>query len=122
METLTLPGKTLSSSLKIGPVAYGTWSGGRFMHFGKTLTEEHYHRCVSLAYESGIRTFINADVYGSGKADALLGRALSRFPRDSYKLIGAVGHDFIKGNGRATPATLASPIPNSVALTNTMTF
>ncbi len=97
METLTLPGKTVSSSVKIGPVAYGTWSGGRFMHFGETLTEEHYHRCVSLAYESGIRTFITADVYGSGKADTLLGQALARFPRDSYKLIGAIGHDFYHG-------------------------
>ena len=22
--------------------AYGTWSGGRFMHFGETLTEERF--------------------------------------------------------------------------------
>lgn len=97
METLSLPETSRSSSLKIGPVAYGTWSGGRFMHFGETLTEEHYHRCVALAYESGIRTFITADVYGSGKADSLLGRALADFPRDSYQLIGAIGHDFYKG-------------------------
>lgn len=67
------------------------------MHFGETLTEEHYHSCVSMAYEEGIRTFITADVYGSGKADSLLGRALERFPRESYKLIGAVGHDFYEG-------------------------
>lgn len=97
METLTLPGEDRASSQKIGPVAYGTWSGGRYMHFGETLSEEHYHRCVSLAYESGIRTFITADVYGSGKADSLLGRTLGRFPRDSYKLIGALGHDFYHG-------------------------
>ena len=67
------------------------------MHFGEVLTEKHYHRCVSIAYEQGIRTFITSDVYGSGKADTLLGQALERFPRESYKLIGAIGHDFYEG-------------------------
>jgi len=75
METLTLPVKTLSSSLKIGPVAYGPSSGERLMHFVETLTEEHYHRKISLTCESGVRAFINADVHGSGKADLLLGRS-----------------------------------------------
>jgi aryl-alcohol dehydrogenase-like predicted oxidoreductase len=37
------------------------------------------------------------DVYGSGTADELLGRALAGLPRDSYCLVGAVGHDFYKG-------------------------
>ena len=97
METLTLPSQEITTAKKIGPVAYGTWSGGRYMHFGEVLTEEHYHRCVSIAYEQGIRTFITSDVYGSGKADTLLGQALERFPRESYKLIGAIGHDFYEG-------------------------
>ncbi|MGC6459750.1 MAG: hypothetical protein ACON4R_15465 [Akkermansiaceae bacterium] len=97
METLTLPGKSVLSSLKIDSIAYGNWSVGCFIHFGKTLTEEHYHLCDSLAYESGIRTFMTAYIYGSGKADSLLGLALELFPRDSYKLIGAIGHDFYEG-------------------------
>lgn len=53
------------------------------MHFGKTLPEEHDHRCVTRAYEQGIRTLITADVYGSGKADALLNKVLTNFPRGS---------------------------------------
>lgn len=77
--------------------AYGTWSGGRFMHFGEELSEE---RCIGVlqhAYRSGIRTFMTADVYGNGAADEMLGRALAGLPRDSYCLVGAVGHDFYSG-------------------------
>ena len=97
MQTLERPQTSIAAKNDIGPVAYGTWSGGRFMHFGEVLSEEHYHRCVARAYDQGIRTFITADVYGSGKADALLGEALAPFPRETYKLIGAVGHDFYEG-------------------------
>ena len=70
MQTLEQPQTSIASNNDIGPIAYGTWSGGRFMHFGEVLTEDHYHRCVALAYEQGIRIFITADVCGSSKADA----------------------------------------------------
>jgi len=77
--------------------AYGTWSGGRFMHFGEQLDEA---RCISLihhAYEKGVRTFVTADVYGVGKADTMLGKALEGIDRDSYSLVGIVGHDIYDG-------------------------
>ncbi|HUL51419.1 MAG TPA: aldo/keto reductase [Candidatus Nitrosotalea sp.] len=77
--------------------AYGTWSGGRFMHFGEPLTEERFIQVIHRAYNRGIRTFMTADVYGNGAADELLGRALAGLPRESYCLVGAVGHDFYSG-------------------------
>jgi len=77
--------------------AYGTWSGGRFMHFGEELSEERFIGVLQHAYRSGIRTFMTADVYGNGAADEMLGRALAGLPRDSYCLVGAVGHDFYSG-------------------------
>ena len=40
---------------------------------------------------------MTADAYGAGSADVLLGRALAGVPRDSYCLVGAVGHDFYEG-------------------------
>lgn len=67
------------------------------MHFGETLSEERYIRCIETAYESGIRTFLTADVYGNGKADELLGRALSGIDRSTYCLVGMIGHDFYEG-------------------------
>src|SRR6187402_3622997 len=77
--------------------AYGTWNGGRFMHFGEPLSDERFLSAIRTAYDLGIRTFMTADVYGNGAADELLGRALAGLPRASYCLVGAVGHDFYKG-------------------------
>jgi aryl-alcohol dehydrogenase-like predicted oxidoreductase len=77
--------------------AYGTWSGGRFMHFGEPLDDERFLSVIRHAYEQGVRTFMTADVYGNGAADEMLGRALAGIPRDRYCLVGAIGHDFYKG-------------------------
>ncbi len=46
---------------------------------------------------NGIDTVLTADVYGTGEADSLLGRALDGVARDEYCLVGAVGHDFYEG-------------------------
>jgi aryl-alcohol dehydrogenase-like predicted oxidoreductase len=75
--------------------AVGTWSGGRFMHFGEPLDDERLERLVRPG--DGIDTVITADAYGAGEADALLGRALRGVPRDGYALVGAIGHDFYTG-------------------------
>jgi aryl-alcohol dehydrogenase-like predicted oxidoreductase len=78
-----------------GHVAVGTWSGGRFMRFGVEVSEERL--AAVLRPGDGIDTVMTADAYGAGAADALLGRALAGVPRDSYCLVGAVGHDFYEG-------------------------
>ncbi len=78
-----------------GHVAVGSWSGGRFMHFGEELEDE---RLVSLLRPGdGIDTLLTADVYGQGEADRIVGRALTGLPREDYFLVGAVGHDFYEG-------------------------
>ena len=51
----------------------------------------------ALNYEKGIRTFVTADVYGAGRADTLLGEALKGIARDTYCLVGIIGHDFYGG-------------------------
>ena len=77
------------------PTAIGTWSGGRFMHFGEPLDDE---RLIALLRpDEQIPTVMTADTYGAGEADALLGRALEGCERDAYCLVGAVGHDFYTG-------------------------
>jgi aryl-alcohol dehydrogenase-like predicted oxidoreductase len=75
--------------------AIGTWSGGRFMHFGEALGDE---RLIALLRpDERLRTVITADAYGAGEADALLGRAVAGLARESYCLVGALGHDFYEG-------------------------
>ena len=64
--------------------AFGTWSGGRFMHFGESISDERFLELIQLAYSSGIRTFITSDVYGVGRADQMLGKALEGIDRKEY--------------------------------------
>jgi aryl-alcohol dehydrogenase-like predicted oxidoreductase len=75
--------------------ALGTWSGGRFMRFGEEIDRD---RLVALLRpDEHITTLMTADTYGAGAADELAGEALAGLPRDSYCLVGAIGHDFYEG-------------------------
>jgi aryl-alcohol dehydrogenase-like predicted oxidoreductase len=78
-----------------GRSAIGTWSGGRWLHFGEAIEEDRL--AALLRPGGGIDTVLTADAYGQGDADRLLGGALEGVPRDEYCLIGAVGHDFYEG-------------------------
>jgi aryl-alcohol dehydrogenase-like predicted oxidoreductase len=78
-----------------GPAALGTWSGGRFMHFGAPLSDERFLTLIRPDEE--IRTVLTADVYGTGEADTMLGQALAGLDRERFCVVGAVGHDFYEG-------------------------
>jgi aryl-alcohol dehydrogenase-like predicted oxidoreductase len=100
--------------MDLGRTAIGTWSGGRFMHFGEPLPDERLEALLRPGH--GINTVLTADVYGQGEADRMLGRSLAGLDRDSYALAGAVGHDFHlgeragpKGFPRFTDPALRSP-------------
>jgi aryl-alcohol dehydrogenase-like predicted oxidoreductase len=75
--------------------ALGTWSGGRFMHFGVPLDDERL--AALLRPDECVRTVLTADVYGAGEADRMLGRALAGISPQERCLVGAVGHDFYTG-------------------------
>jgi aryl-alcohol dehydrogenase-like predicted oxidoreductase len=83
---------------ELSRTAVGTWSGGRFMHFGEALGDDRL--AALLRPGDGIDTVITADAYGAGEADALLGRALAGVPRGEYALVGAIGHDIYTGERR----------------------
>jgi aryl-alcohol dehydrogenase-like predicted oxidoreductase len=75
--------------------ALGTWSGGRFMRFGEAISRQRMLELIRPG--EGIDTVISADVYGEGAADRLLGEAIAGCDRDSFCLVGAIGHDFYEG-------------------------
>ncbi len=78
--------------------ALGTWSGGVFMHFGEAIDAARYQALITP--DEQIPTVISADVYGTGEADAALGRALrdafadGGLTREQICVAGVVGHDF----------------------------
>ncbi|HET7484796.1 MAG TPA: aldo/keto reductase [Solirubrobacterales bacterium] len=80
---------------ELGRMAIGTWSGGRYLRFGEEIDEARLESL--LLPNNGIDTVLSADTYGQGEADSVLGRALAGVPRNSYCLVGAVGHDFYEG-------------------------
>ncbi len=75
--------------------AVGTWSGGRYLHFGEPIAQERLEALLQPG--EGIDTLLTADAYGAGEADRVLGRALAGTDRGAYSLIGAIGHDFYAG-------------------------
>jgi aryl-alcohol dehydrogenase-like predicted oxidoreductase len=80
---------------ELGRSAVGTWSGGRYLRFGEAVEEERLE--ALLRPGGGIGSVLTADTYGQGEADSVLGRSLAGVARDSYCLVGAVGHDFYEG-------------------------
>src|SRR5882757_384814 len=75
--------------------AIGTWSGGRYLHFGEAIGEARLE--AVLRPGDGLDTLLTADAYGAGEADELLGRAVRGVLRSDYSIIGAIGHDFYNG-------------------------
>jgi aryl-alcohol dehydrogenase-like predicted oxidoreductase len=75
--------------------AIGTWSGGRYLHFGEAIDAARLE--ALLRPGDGLDTLLTADAYGAGEADRLLGRALRGADRDAVCVVGAIGHDFYEG-------------------------
>src|SRR6201984_3114691 len=82
-------------TLEPGPTAVGTWSGGRVMQFGEPLDDERF--LALIRPDESIRTVMTADVYGTGEADRMLGRAIEGRPRGEMCVVGGVGHGLYTG-------------------------
>src|SRR3954453_13831449 len=72
--------------------AIGTWSGGRYLHFGEAIEAARLE--ARLRPGDGLETLLTADAYGAGEADELLGRALAGVKRADYSVVGAIAHAF----------------------------
>ena len=65
----------------VSEIAYGNWiTHGSQVEVAAALS------CVKTAYDLGITTFDTADVYAGTKAEAVLGKALKGYRRESYEL------------------------------------
>jgi len=66
-----------NSKLSIGEVGLGCWQlGGDF----GPLSDETAASIIETALESGVSFFDTADVYGGGKSESYLGKALAKVP------------------------------------------
>jgi voltage-dependent potassium channel beta subunit len=71
-------GKT---GLKVSEISLGSW-----LTYGGYVEEEKASKAINHAYDLGINFFDTANVYRNGEAEKVVGKALSRYPRESYVL------------------------------------
>ena len=69
------------SGVKVSLLSFGSW-----VTFGSQLDEDLAAECMVAAREAGVNFFDNAEVYGGGDAELLMGRvfAAQAWPRWSY--------------------------------------
>lgn len=65
------------SGLKLSEISFGSW-----ITFGSQLDLQGVKECMRAAYEGGVNFFDNAEAYGDGTAELLMGEALRDYRRD----------------------------------------
>ena len=70
-------------------MAFGAWAIGGWMWGGAEETAAI--RAIKAAYDAGITTIDTAPVYGFGRSEELVGRAMEGIPRDRYQLLTKFG-------------------------------
>src|SRR5579872_2569972 len=69
------------TGLKVSVLSFGSW-----VTFGPQLRDERAVECLSAARDAGVNYFDNAESYGGGESERIMGRAISKlgWPRHSY--------------------------------------
>jgi voltage-dependent potassium channel beta subunit len=69
------------SGLKVSALSFGSW-----VTFGNQLDEKLARDCMATAYEAGVNYFDNAESYGHGRSETVMGEALKKlgWRRGSY--------------------------------------
>ncbi len=66
-----------NSGLKVSELSLGSW-----ITFGPNLSLNNVKECMRYAYDQGINFFDNAEAYGNGLAELMMGEALRDFRRE----------------------------------------
>ena len=69
------------SGVQVSEVGLGSW-----LTYGNATESKQAEACIDRAYELGINFFDTADAYAGGEAERVVGKALTKFRRDSYVL------------------------------------
>src|SRR5258708_12743431 len=107
MERTDLPG----TSLKVSPVAIGTWAIGGWMWGGTDEAESI--ATIQAAFEHGINLVDTAPVYGFGRSEEIVGKAIAESGLRSQVLIATKAGLQWEG-GRVSPNATPPPILREV--------
>ncbi|HBA85567.1 MAG TPA: aldo/keto reductase [Verrucomicrobia bacterium] len=67
--------------LKLSELSFGSW-----ITFGRNLDIQAVRMCMRTAFDHGVNFFDNAEAYGRGVSEMLMGEALREFPRDQVAI------------------------------------
>jgi aryl-alcohol dehydrogenase-like predicted oxidoreductase len=88
LETITIPGTKLTPAR----IALGTWAIGGFMWGGTDEAESI--RTIHSAIDRGINLIDTAPVYGFGRSEEIVGKALAEIGRDKALIATKAGLDW----------------------------
>lgn len=78
-----------NSSVRVTPIAFGAWAIGGWMWGG--AEEKDALRAIRASFDAGITTIDTAPVYGFGRSEELVGRAMDGIKRDQYQILTKYG-------------------------------
>lgn len=87
-----------NSDIEVTPIAFGSWAIGGLMWGG--ANEKDAINAVKTAVDLGITTIDTAPVYGFGKSEELIGKALKNTDRDQYQILTKYGLNWETDDGR----------------------
>ncbi|MBG7610471.1 MAG: aldo/keto reductase [Anaerolineae bacterium] len=84
------------SGLKISEISLGAW-----VTFGNQVDQSEAEKLISTAYDQGVNYFDNADAYGNGDGEKIMGKAIKNIPREALVISSKVFWPTMPGpNGR----------------------
>ncbi|HMG90826.1 MAG TPA: aldo/keto reductase [Chryseolinea sp.] len=86
-----------NSDVHVTPIAFGAWAIGGWMWGG--AEENAAIRAIRASYDAGITTIDTAPVYGFGKSEELVGRAMDGIPREKYQILTKYGLNWKTNDG-----------------------
>ncbi len=69
------------SGLRVSALSFGSW-----ITFGETLDLANVKECMAAAFDQGVNFFDNAEAYGGGVAELLMGQAIKEYRREDLVL------------------------------------
>jgi aryl-alcohol dehydrogenase-like predicted oxidoreductase len=86
-----------NSNVLTTPIAFGAWAIGGWMWGGADETDAI--KAVRESFEMGITTIDTAPVYGFGKSEELVGKAMKDIAREKYQLFTKFGLNWTSEKG-----------------------
>ena len=77
MEEVMEYRKLGKSGIQLSELSFGSW-----ITFGSELDVSGVKECMQYAFDQGINFFDNAEVYGNGASEMLMGEVLKSLPRE----------------------------------------